>query len=153
MEYDFAGEVCGLSYLSMLYDDCMERGKGIFSGGIRYLGGTLESYGNVNTADSLTAIRKPVSYTHLDVYKRQHTGRPLGNHGRHVGGAGHQHPLRGIPGAAVPLWETFYQGRIRKRNNPLLAPGCVRLFRRISADYEKERHEVFHDDQDFLESV
>ena len=60
MEYDFAGEVCGLSYLSMLYDDCMERGKGIFSGGIRYLGGTLESYGNVNTADSLTAIRKLV---------------------------------------------------------------------------------------------
>lgn len=62
-------------------------------------------------------------------------------------------PSGGIPGAAVPLWETFYQGRIRKRNNPLLAPGCVRLFRRISADYEKERHEVFHDDQDFLESV
>ena len=60
LEYDFAGEVCGLSYLSILYDDCIERGKGIFSGGIRYLGGTLESYGNVNTADSLTAIRKLV---------------------------------------------------------------------------------------------
>lgn len=60
MEYDFAGEVCGLSYLSMLYDDCIERGKGIFSGGIRYLGGTMESYGNVNAADSLTAIKKLV---------------------------------------------------------------------------------------------
>lgn len=60
MEYDFAGEVCGLSWLSLLYDDCIERGRGIFSGGIRYLGGTLESYGNVNTADSLTAIRELV---------------------------------------------------------------------------------------------
>lgn len=60
MEYDFTGEVCGLSYLSMLYDDCIEQGKGIFSGGIRYLGGTMESYGNVNTADSLTAIKKLV---------------------------------------------------------------------------------------------
>lgn len=60
MEYDFAGEVCSLSYLSMLYDDCIERGKAIFSGGIRYLGGTMESYGNVNTADSLTAIKRLV---------------------------------------------------------------------------------------------
>ena len=59
-EYDFAGQVCCLPYLSMLYDDCCERGKGIFEGGIRYLGGTLESYGNVNTADSLFAIRKLV---------------------------------------------------------------------------------------------
>lgn len=60
MEYEFAGEECSLSFLSMLYDDCIERGRGIFSGGIRYLGGTLESYGNVNTADSLTAIKKMV---------------------------------------------------------------------------------------------
>ncbi len=59
-EYDFAGQVCCLPYLSMLYDDCCERGKGIFEGGIRYLGGTLESYGNVNTADSLYAIKKLV---------------------------------------------------------------------------------------------
>ena len=44
----------------MLYDDCIERGKGLFSGGIRYLGGTMESYGNVNAADSLTAIKKLV---------------------------------------------------------------------------------------------
>lgn len=60
MEYDFAGEVCGLSWLSMLYDDCIDRGRGLFSGGIRYLGGTMESYGNVNAADSLTAIKKLV---------------------------------------------------------------------------------------------
>lgn len=60
MEYDFADSVCCLPYLSMLYDDCIERGRGLFGGGIRYLGGTLESYGNVNTADSLYAIKKLV---------------------------------------------------------------------------------------------
>jgi len=44
----------------MLMDDCLERGRAIFSGGIRYLGGTLETYGNVNTSDSLLAIRELV---------------------------------------------------------------------------------------------
>lgn len=60
MEYDFAAETCCLPYLSMLYDNCIREGKGIFEGGIKYLGGTLESYGNVNTADSLYAIEKLV---------------------------------------------------------------------------------------------
>lgn len=58
MEYDFTGNVCCLPYLSMLYDDCIEIGQSIFDGGIEYLGGTLESYGDVNTADSLYAIKK-----------------------------------------------------------------------------------------------
>jgi Pyruvate-formate lyase len=44
----------------MVFDDCIERGKGVFGGGIRYLGGTLESYGNTNTANSLAAIKKLV---------------------------------------------------------------------------------------------
>jgi pyruvate-formate lyase len=60
MEYDFAGKQAPYLYSSMLMDDCIERGKGIYEGGIRYLGGTLESYGNSNTADSLTAIRQLV---------------------------------------------------------------------------------------------
>lgn len=42
------------------YDDCMKRGKGIFSGGIKYLGGTIEAYGNTNTSDSLYAIKDAV---------------------------------------------------------------------------------------------
>src|SRR5690606_33443357 len=46
--------------LSMLYDDCVESGRSIFAGGIRYLGGTLETYGNTSVADSLTAIRQLV---------------------------------------------------------------------------------------------
>ncbi|MEG8989724.1 pyruvate formate lyase family protein [Ignavibacteria bacterium 4148-Me] len=60
LEYKIAGEQAPFLLLSMLYDDCLERGKGIFSGGIRYLGGTIETYGNTNTADSLLAIKKMV---------------------------------------------------------------------------------------------
>jgi len=60
LEYAVSGQTASYLYLSMLYDDCMERGKGIFAGGIRYLGGSLESYGNVNAADSLTAIKQLV---------------------------------------------------------------------------------------------
>ncbi len=60
LEYKVAGESAPFLFASMLYDDCMERGKGIFSGGIRYLGGTIETYGNTNAADSLTAIKELV---------------------------------------------------------------------------------------------
>jgi pyruvate-formate lyase len=57
LEYVVAGKDAPYLYLSMLYDDCMSRGKGMFDGGVRYLDGTLETYGNVNAADSLTAIK------------------------------------------------------------------------------------------------
>jgi pyruvate-formate lyase len=60
LEYFHAGKDNAYLYTSMLMDDCLERGKAIFSGGIRYLGGTLETYGNVNTSDSLLAIRELV---------------------------------------------------------------------------------------------
>ncbi|MBN2639519.1 MAG: hypothetical protein JXR65_10600 [Bacteroidales bacterium] len=60
LEYVESGKQAPYLYLSMLYDDCIARGKGIFSGGIRYLGGSLESFGSVNAADSLTAIKKMV---------------------------------------------------------------------------------------------
>jgi pyruvate-formate lyase len=60
LEYVESGKQAPYLYLSMLYDDCIARGKAIFAGGIRYLGGSLESFGSVNTADSLTAIKKMV---------------------------------------------------------------------------------------------
>jgi pyruvate-formate lyase len=60
LEYKIAGEHSPYLYMSLLYDDCFEKGKGMFAGGIRYLSGTLETYGNTNTADSLTAIKKLV---------------------------------------------------------------------------------------------
>jgi pyruvate-formate lyase len=60
LEYRVAGEEAPFLLTAMLYDDCISRGKGLFSGGIRYLGGTLETYGNTNTADSLMAIKQLV---------------------------------------------------------------------------------------------
>lgn len=60
LEYKIAGETAPFLLYSMLFDDCIERKKPIFAGGARYTGGTLETYGNTNTADSLTAIKKLV---------------------------------------------------------------------------------------------
>ena len=60
LEYLYAGKDNPYLYSSILMDDCLARGKSLFCGGVRYLGGTLESYGNSNAADSLTAIRELV---------------------------------------------------------------------------------------------
>ena len=50
--------------MSMLTDDCIARGKAILDGGVRYLGATNETYGNINASDSLYAIRKLVFEDH-----------------------------------------------------------------------------------------
>lgn len=61
-----AAEVRALSrtvafnFLSILSDDCIERGRSLFNGGARYSGGIIESFGLTNTADSLWAIRELV---------------------------------------------------------------------------------------------
>jgi pyruvate-formate lyase len=60
LEYQIAGEHSPFLLMSLLYGNCLKRGKGILNGGIDYLGGTLETYGNTNTADSLLAIKKMV---------------------------------------------------------------------------------------------
>lgn len=58
--YEITGRDAPFLLISLLFDDCLARRKGVFSGGARYLGGTVESYGNTNTADSFLAIRKLV---------------------------------------------------------------------------------------------
>lgn len=60
LQYKVVGEDMAFLYISALYDDCLERGKPLFAGGVRYLQGCLECYGNTNTADSLTAIKRLV---------------------------------------------------------------------------------------------
>lgn len=60
LEYKIAGQIAPYLMYSILFDDCIERGKSIFADGVKYMGGTLETYGNTNTADSLTAIKKLV---------------------------------------------------------------------------------------------
>ena len=59
-EYDYMNNHCGYLFNSILYDNCIDRGKILLNGGIDYLGGTLETYGNVNSGDSLYAIKKLV---------------------------------------------------------------------------------------------
>ncbi len=60
VNYRVTGEEAIFPLLSLLYDDCLERGKPLLAGGVRYLGGTLESFGNNTTADSLFAIQQLV---------------------------------------------------------------------------------------------
>ncbi|HCE45263.1 MAG TPA: hypothetical protein DET40_17120 [Lentisphaeria bacterium] len=47
-------------FASLLSDDCLGRGRAMFDGGIRYLGGCEMGHGFTNAADSLTAIKKIV---------------------------------------------------------------------------------------------
>ncbi len=55
--YRVVGQETPLLLMLMLLDDCVGRGKPALSGGIRHLGGTLETYGNPNVADAFAAIR------------------------------------------------------------------------------------------------
>lgn len=43
-------------FTSVLMDDCLERGRALLDGGVRYLGGTNEIYGLINASDGLWAI-------------------------------------------------------------------------------------------------
>lgn len=58
--YDYIGKIHPFMMVSMLYDGCLETGKGLLNGGCKYLAGTLEMYGNVNAANSLAAIKQLV---------------------------------------------------------------------------------------------
>lgn len=58
--YRVTGEVAAFPFLSLLYDDCIARGKALLHGGVRYLGATVESFGNITAADSLLAIKRTV---------------------------------------------------------------------------------------------
>lgn len=55
--YQVMNRYVGFVFTSILTDDCIARGKALLDGGVRYLGGTNETYGNINTSDSLWAIK------------------------------------------------------------------------------------------------
>jgi pyruvate-formate lyase len=59
-EYQVEDEEAAFLYVSMLYEDCIARGKSLVGGGVRVKGGIIETYGMVNAADSLTAIKSLV---------------------------------------------------------------------------------------------
>ena len=60
IEYQVEDEAAAFLFASMLYDDCIARGKSLVGGGVRIKGGIIETYGMVNAADSLTAIQSLV---------------------------------------------------------------------------------------------
>lgn len=70
MEYDICARSGAFLFITMLMDDCLERGKALCDGGVQYLGGTLETYGNINTANSLFAIKDVVFDRKLITPKR-----------------------------------------------------------------------------------
>jgi pyruvate-formate lyase len=58
--YRVTGRQAAFPFLSLLYDDCIARAKPLLAGGVRWRGGTLESFGNNTAADSLTAVKRLV---------------------------------------------------------------------------------------------
>lgn len=53
--YEIMNEHVSFLFTSILTDDCLTRGKALLDGGVKYLGGTCETYGNINASDSLYA--------------------------------------------------------------------------------------------------
>ena len=58
--YEVMNRHVSFLFTSLLMDDCIDRGKAVLDGGIRYLGGTNETYGNINASDSLQAVKELV---------------------------------------------------------------------------------------------
>lgn len=69
--YEVMNRQVSFLFTSILTDDCLERGKALLDGGVRYLGGTNETYGNINTSDSLWAVK------HLVYDTKKYTLREL----------------------------------------------------------------------------
>ena len=55
--YKIMNQEVSFLYNSILMDDCIGRGKALLDGGVEILGGTNETYGNINSSDALYAIK------------------------------------------------------------------------------------------------
>ena len=58
--YEIAGEESAMLLTSALMHDCIEKGKALLEGGVRYENACSEIYGIISCSDSLTAIKKLV---------------------------------------------------------------------------------------------
>lgn len=58
--YEVMNREVSFLFASALMDDCLARGKALLDGGVRILGGTLETYGNINASNALTAVKRLV---------------------------------------------------------------------------------------------
>jgi pyruvate-formate lyase len=59
-EYKAENASAAFLFVSMLYDDCIEKGRSLVNRGPVYTGGIVETFGMVNTADSLAVIKRLV---------------------------------------------------------------------------------------------
>ena len=55
--YEIMNQEVSFLFTSILMDDCIHREKGLLDGGVEILGGTNETYGNINASDALYAIK------------------------------------------------------------------------------------------------
>lgn len=55
--YKIMNQEVSFLFTSILMDDCIDRGKALLDGGVEILGGTNETYGNINASDALYAIK------------------------------------------------------------------------------------------------
>ena len=55
--YKVMNEQVSFLFTSILMDDCIGREKALLDGGVEILGGTNETYGNINASDALYAIK------------------------------------------------------------------------------------------------
>ena len=55
--YEVMNREVSFLFTSILMDDCIERGRALLDGGVEILGGTNETYGNINTSDAFYAIK------------------------------------------------------------------------------------------------
>ena len=55
--YEVMNQEVSFLFNSILMDDCLSRQKALLDGGVEILGGTNETYGNINTSDALYAIK------------------------------------------------------------------------------------------------
>lgn len=55
--YEVMNQEVSFLFTSILMDDCISRRKALLDGGVKILGGTNETYGNINTSDALYAIK------------------------------------------------------------------------------------------------
>lgn len=58
--YEVMNNEVSFLFNSILMDDCITQRKALLDGGVKILGGTNETYGNINTSDALYAIKKLV---------------------------------------------------------------------------------------------
>lgn len=55
--YKIMNQEVSFLFTSILMDDCINREKALLDGGVEILGGTNETYGNINSSDALYAIK------------------------------------------------------------------------------------------------